>query len=154
MIIKIAVFWYVAPCRSCVNRYFEENIASIFRVEESVSEEPAWADGCRLSHKSKTAVAVAWTSEECASDSSTWQSSTIFGYTQEETRSILYFFAYRFIIDMKLNLYTSAPNSFALNALLDPLCLLPCAQTPASHLNFRSYVTEPMLYICYYWRYQ
>jgi hypothetical protein len=29
----------------------EERIASIFRVEESVSEEPAWAAGCRLSHQ-------------------------------------------------------------------------------------------------------
>jgi hypothetical protein len=28
----------------------EERIASIFRVETSASEEPAWAGGCRLSH--------------------------------------------------------------------------------------------------------
>jgi hypothetical protein len=41
---KNAVFWDVAPCRPCVNRRF----ASIFRVEKSASEEPAWADCCRL----------------------------------------------------------------------------------------------------------
>jgi hypothetical protein len=29
----------------------EERIASIFRVEKSASVEPAWADGCRLSHQ-------------------------------------------------------------------------------------------------------
>jgi hypothetical protein len=29
----------------------EERIASIFRVEKSTSEEPAWAGGCRLSHR-------------------------------------------------------------------------------------------------------
>jgi hypothetical protein len=32
----------------------EKHIASIFRVEKSASEEPAWAGGCRLSHQSKT----------------------------------------------------------------------------------------------------
>jgi hypothetical protein len=32
----------------------EERIASTFRVEKSMSEEPAWAGGCRLSHQSKT----------------------------------------------------------------------------------------------------
>jgi hypothetical protein len=42
-----AVFWDVAPCRSCMNRSF----ASIFRVEKSASEEPAWAGGCRLSYQ-------------------------------------------------------------------------------------------------------
>jgi hypothetical protein len=31
----------------------EERIASIFRVEKSACEEPAWASGCRLSHQSK-----------------------------------------------------------------------------------------------------
>jgi hypothetical protein len=31
-----------------VNRRFEERIASIFRVEKSGSEEPAWASGCSL----------------------------------------------------------------------------------------------------------
>jgi hypothetical protein len=45
MTMKSAVFWDVAPCRSCV---LQERIASIFRVEKSASEEPAWADGCRL----------------------------------------------------------------------------------------------------------
>jgi hypothetical protein len=32
----------------------EECIPSIFKVEKGVSEEPAWADGCRLSCQSKT----------------------------------------------------------------------------------------------------
>jgi hypothetical protein len=32
----------------------EERIASIFRVEKSTRQEPAWAGGCRLSHQSKT----------------------------------------------------------------------------------------------------
>jgi hypothetical protein len=32
----------------------EEHIATIFRVEKSASEEPAWAGGRRLSHQSKT----------------------------------------------------------------------------------------------------
>jgi hypothetical protein len=32
----------------------EERIASIFRVDKSAIEEPAWAGGCRLSHQSKT----------------------------------------------------------------------------------------------------
>jgi hypothetical protein len=45
---KNAVFWDVAPCRSCVNRRFGERIASIFRVEKSASEEPAWADCSHL----------------------------------------------------------------------------------------------------------
>jgi hypothetical protein len=31
----------------------EERIASIFRVEESASEEQAWESGCRLTHHSK-----------------------------------------------------------------------------------------------------
>jgi hypothetical protein len=39
--LKNAVFWDVAPCRSCVNRRFGESIASIFRVEKFASEEPA-----------------------------------------------------------------------------------------------------------------
>jgi hypothetical protein len=38
---KKFVFWDVAPYRSCVNQRLEECIASIFRVEKSVSEEPA-----------------------------------------------------------------------------------------------------------------
>jgi hypothetical protein len=29
----------------------EERIASVFRVEKSAHEEPAWAGGCRLSHQ-------------------------------------------------------------------------------------------------------
>jgi hypothetical protein len=40
VIMKNAVFWDVAPCRSCVNCVSEERIASIFRVEKSASEEP------------------------------------------------------------------------------------------------------------------
>jgi hypothetical protein len=32
----------------------EERIASIFRVDKSTSEEPAWARSCRLSYQSKT----------------------------------------------------------------------------------------------------
>jgi hypothetical protein len=32
----------------------EERITSIFRVEKSASEEPAWAGGWRLNHQSKT----------------------------------------------------------------------------------------------------
>jgi hypothetical protein len=40
---KNDVFWNVAPCSSCVNLRFGERIASIFRVEKSASEEPAWA---------------------------------------------------------------------------------------------------------------
>jgi hypothetical protein len=38
---KNAVFWDVAPCRSCVNRLLEERIVFIFRVEKSASEKPA-----------------------------------------------------------------------------------------------------------------
>jgi hypothetical protein len=34
---KNAVFWYVAPCRSCVNRRFGGSIASIFRIFVSAS---------------------------------------------------------------------------------------------------------------------
>jgi hypothetical protein len=45
---KNVVFWDVAPCRSCVNRRLEERITSIFRVEKSASEEPAWAGGFSL----------------------------------------------------------------------------------------------------------
>jgi hypothetical protein len=45
---KDSVSWDVGLCRSCVNRCLEERIASIFRVEKSASEEPAWAGGCRL----------------------------------------------------------------------------------------------------------
>jgi hypothetical protein len=44
---KNAVFWDVAPCGYCVNRLSEEHIPSIFRVEKSASEEPAWAGVCR-----------------------------------------------------------------------------------------------------------
>jgi hypothetical protein len=33
--------WDVALCRPCVNRRFEERIASIFRLEKSASEELA-----------------------------------------------------------------------------------------------------------------
>jgi hypothetical protein len=51
---KNAVFWDVAPCRSCVNRRLEERIASIFKVEKSTSEEPAWAGCCRLPGSSLT----------------------------------------------------------------------------------------------------
>jgi hypothetical protein len=36
-----------------LNDVSEERIASIFRIEKSVSEEPAWAGGCRLSHQSE-----------------------------------------------------------------------------------------------------
>jgi hypothetical protein len=42
---KNAVLWDVAPYKSNVNRVSEERIASIFRVEKSASEEPAWAGG-------------------------------------------------------------------------------------------------------------
>jgi hypothetical protein len=35
---------------------WEERIASVFMVEKSASEEPAWACGCRLSHQSKTQI--------------------------------------------------------------------------------------------------
>jgi hypothetical protein len=38
---KSTVFWDVALCISCVNDVLEQSIASIFRVEKSVSEEPA-----------------------------------------------------------------------------------------------------------------
>jgi hypothetical protein len=38
---KNAVFWDVAPCRSCLNRRLEERIASIFTVEKSASDKPA-----------------------------------------------------------------------------------------------------------------
>jgi hypothetical protein len=34
--------------------FSEERIASVFGVEDSVSEVPAWAGGCRLGHQSKT----------------------------------------------------------------------------------------------------
>jgi hypothetical protein len=43
--IQNSFFWVMAPCRSCMNRRFGERIASIFRVEKSANEEPAWADG-------------------------------------------------------------------------------------------------------------
>jgi hypothetical protein len=43
-----AVFWDVAPCRSSVSVVSEKLIDSIFRVEKSMSEEPAWAGGCSL----------------------------------------------------------------------------------------------------------
>jgi hypothetical protein len=36
----------------------EERIASIFKVEKSSSEEPAWAGGYRLSYQSKTGGSV------------------------------------------------------------------------------------------------
>jgi hypothetical protein len=38
---KNAVFWDVAPYRSCELNRSEKRIASIFRVEKSASEEPA-----------------------------------------------------------------------------------------------------------------
>jgi deoxycytidylate deaminase len=40
---KKAVFWDVTPCKNCVNRRFEERIASIFRVEDKkkFASEPA-----------------------------------------------------------------------------------------------------------------
>jgi hypothetical protein len=36
----------------------EERIVSIFRVEKSANEKPAWAGGCRLSHQSETTTLV------------------------------------------------------------------------------------------------
>jgi hypothetical protein len=36
----------------------EKRIASIFRVEKSASEEPAWAGGCSLEASSKAFVAI------------------------------------------------------------------------------------------------
>jgi hypothetical protein len=36
--LKKAVFWDVAPCKSGVNRVSEERIASIFRVEGKIRE--------------------------------------------------------------------------------------------------------------------
>jgi hypothetical protein len=41
--LKNAVFWDVAPCRSCVNRRFGGTIVYIFRVEKSASEVAAHA---------------------------------------------------------------------------------------------------------------
>jgi hypothetical protein len=45
---KKDVFWVVTPCVSCVNRRFGDRIASIFRVEESASDEPALIDSSNL----------------------------------------------------------------------------------------------------------
>jgi hypothetical protein len=47
---KNAVFWDVAPCRSCVNRRFGGTYRLHLEVEKSACEEPARAGGADCSH--------------------------------------------------------------------------------------------------------
>jgi hypothetical protein len=51
---KNVVFWDVDPVYLVWTDVSRERIASIFGVEKSASEEPAWASGCTLSHQSST----------------------------------------------------------------------------------------------------
>jgi hypothetical protein len=50
---KSAVFWDVHRVDFVWTDVSEGRIASIFKVEKSAREEPAWAGACRLSHQSK-----------------------------------------------------------------------------------------------------
>jgi hypothetical protein len=48
--IKNAVFWDVAPCRSCVNRRIGRTYRLHLQGRKSASDEPAWASGHAAAH--------------------------------------------------------------------------------------------------------